>query len=119
MGRCGSIRQGVPDFLKVLLLGLLACRLPGCGKSSGNPLPLVPAAITLTPATNASLDIGATQQFIATALSATRVSIGAPITYVSSNPAVVTISNGGLACGGNWDSLSNPIVCPPGRTGVA
>ncbi len=42
-----------------------------------------------------------------------------PVTYVSSNPAVVTVAANGLACAGSWDSLASPLVCTPGGTGVA
>src|SRR5581483_1145798 len=37
----------------------------------------------------------------------------------SSNPAVLTIANNGLACAGTWDSLTNPLVCTAGATGTA
>jgi hypothetical protein len=42
-----------------------------------------------------------------------------PITFVSSNTAVVEIAASGLACAGKWDSLANPTICTPGPVGTA
>ena len=42
-----------------------------------------------------------------------------PITFLSGNPAVVTIAANGIACAGTWDSLASPQVCTPGPAGVA
>jgi uncharacterized protein YjdB len=57
-------------------------------------------SIAVTPA-NATVAIGSTQQFIATALSSngTRSVITSSATWTSSNSAVATVSSGGLATG--------------------
>jgi hypothetical protein len=90
----------------------------GCGsKTQTASTPLV-ASIRLTPATS-SIDIGSTLQFTAATLGANAQPIAAPVTFQSTNPAVVTVANNGLACAGTWDSVTVPVVCTPGGAGVA
>lgn len=105
---------GVP---LIFLVGIL----PGC--SSGSAVHTasyaVPASLTLSPNPYLSLEIGTYQALTATALSATRTTITQPISYQSSNTAVLTVASNGLACAGSWDSLSNPQICTPGGVGVA
>jgi hypothetical protein len=117
MGRCGLF--GFAFFIAFLIFALGG--LVGC--SSGSPVSTtsfaVPASITLTPKPNASMEIGAFQTFLATATSSTNTTIAVPISYQSSNTAVLTIASNGLACAGSWDSLSNPQICTPGGVGVA
>src|SRR5579864_3272862 len=117
MGRCGLF--GLALFIGFLIFGLGS--LVGC--SSGSPVSTtsfaVPASITLTPNPNASMEIGTYQTFLATAMSSTKTTIAEPISYQSSNTAVLTIASNGLACAGSWDSLSTPQVCTPGGVGVA
>ena len=112
MGRCGSA-----FLIIILLIGLGG--LSGCGSSSGSGPAQPPAAVSISPSTNASMDIGSTLAFSATAHGSGGTPVGSPITFVSSNTAVLTISSGGVACGGSWNSLTNPITCTPGAAGVA
>ncbi len=112
MGRCGSVFGVV---ILILLIGSLA----GCGSSNNAPAaPTVPASIALTPAT-ASLEVGLTQNFTVSAKNSSGAPLAVAVTFNSSNPAVLTIANNGVACGGTWDSLTIPIVCTPGPVGVA
>ncbi len=113
MGRCSFA------FLACLALALLLGGITGCGSTGAASPVQPPALVTITPATNASLDLGATLQFTAAARNSSNTSVAVPITFTSSNTAVLTISNGGLACGGTWDSLVAPVVCAPGPSGVA
>jgi hypothetical protein len=114
MGKCCPV-----VFAVLTLLVLMIAGLGGCGGRSGSAAgPNVPAAIVLTPA-SASLEMGQQQQFTASALDFNKRPITIAVTYSSSNTAVLTISNGGLACAGTWDSLQNPITCTPGPAGVA
>src|SRR5580704_19126189 len=117
MGRSGIAGFAVFGALLIFLVG----SLPGC--SGGSPVHTttfaVPASVTLSPSPYLSLEIGTYEALTATALSATRTDITQPISYVSSNTAVVTVASNGLACAGSWDSLSNPQICTPGGVGVA
>jgi hypothetical protein len=113
MGRSGSVGS-VVVFL-ILALGLVAC-------GGGNSAPItnpVPASLTLSPSAAVSLEIGKTQGFTASALNSTNTAITTPISFVSSNTAVVTVAANGVACAGTWDSLTNPQLCTPGREGSA
>jgi hypothetical protein len=92
----------------------------GCG--GGNSAPVtspVPASLTLSPVTQVSVEIGKIQNFSATALNSSNTAVTTPITFASSNTAVVTIAANGVACAGSWDSLSNPQLCTPGAEGTA
>jgi trimeric autotransporter adhesin len=101
---------------------VLACFfLTSCGSS--NPTHVlpneVPGRILIVPSPNVSLELGKTQTFTATASNGAGIGIAETFSYFSSNPAVVTVSNGGIACAGTWDSLTTPTVCTPGAAGVA
>jgi hypothetical protein len=114
-------RSGCLTFAVALLNFFLLAGLPGC--SSSSPINTVtfpvPASITISPAPNLSMEIGTNQTFFASLLSSTKTAITEPVTYQSSNTAVVTVSTAGLVCAGGWDSLSNPQICTPGPVGVA
>ena len=114
-------RSGVAFAVFAVPLIFLVGILPGC--SSGSAVHTasyaVPASLTLSPSPYLSLEIGTYQALTATALSATRTTITQPISYQSSNTAVLTVASNGLACAGSWDSLSNPQICTPGGVGVA
>jgi hypothetical protein len=97
---------------------LLTSGLAGCGSTRSSTGVTPPASIALSPS-SASLDLGQTQQFTATAQNSAKNNITVTFTYSSSNTAVLTITNAGLACAGSWDSLTNPITCTPGPAGVA
>jgi|HubBroStandDraft_2_1064218.scaffolds.fasta_scaffold07314_5 hypothetical protein len=117
MGRSGIARFAVFGALLIFLAG----GLPGC--SGGSPVHTasfaVPASLTLTPNPYLSLEIGTSQAVTATALSSTKATITEPISFQSSNTAVVNVASNGLVCAGSWDSLSNPQICTPGGVGVA
>ncbi|MGA8492514.1 MAG: hypothetical protein WB711_18955, partial [Terriglobales bacterium] len=113
-------RSGIAGFAVFALLIFLVGSLPGCG---GSPIHTatyaVPASVTLTPGPYLSLEIGTYQVLTATALSSTQTTMTQPISYLSSNPAVLNVADNGLACAGSWDSLSSPQICTPGGVGVA
>jgi len=105
----------------ILILSLLAISLSACGGSSAtNPVPdQVPATISLSPTTTASLDVGATQTFTATAHNRNNQTVAEVFSYESSNPAVVTVASTGAVCAGTWNSLTAPTICTPGPVGTA
>lgn len=84
----------------VLLFLTIGMILLGCGGASVGPS----VSITLSPAT-LSLSRGATAQITAQALDANNVPVAIPpLAYSSDNNAVITVSNNGLICAGQWDS---------------
>jgi hypothetical protein len=92
--------------------------LPACGghKPAGaNPFP---AKISLTPATSASLQLGATLVFTATAQNGTNSNLSPTFDFNSSNPAILSISPAGFACAGSWNAPYFNI-CTPSQSGVA
>jgi hypothetical protein len=95
--------------------------LAGCGTSkTTNVVPNpVPASVTLTPTPNASLEVGQTQVFTATARNILNATLTETFSFESSNPAILTIASNGTACAGTWNSLTSPQVCTPGPVGVA
>src|SRR5271170_4821340 len=105
----------------VALLVFLVAGLAGCGGNGAvhTSTFAVPASVTLTPGPDLSMEIGTNQAFFASALSSAKTVIAQPLSYQSSNTAVVTVAANGLACAGSWNSLSNPQICTPGPVGVA
>jgi len=116
MGSSGLLRLAVAVFIFSFLAGLAGCSSSSPVHTTNYP---VPASISITPAPYLSMEIGTNQAFSPTVTSSTKTSITEPVSYQSSNTAVVTVSASGLACAGSWDSLSNPTICTPGPVGVA
>lgn len=108
-------------FAVALPIFFLLAGLPGC--SSSSPVHTVtypvPASITISPGPYLSMEIGTDQAFSPSIFNSAKTAITEPVTYQSSNTAVVTVSATGLACAGSWDSLSAPTICTPGTVGVA
>jgi hypothetical protein len=118
MGRLSAIVRLASIFIVVsLVAALTSCSSSGPTVNSTFP---VPAIINLTPSNAISLDVGsATQAFTATPENSKGTAITTPITFTSSNTAVLTIAGNGLVCAGTWDSLTVPQICTPGAVGVA
>ena len=107
MGRLASVRLAIIAFL-------VLSSLAGCGGGKPKSGPRVPVTIKLSPSSG-SIDIGSySLQFTAT--TSTGASVTSP-TFTSSNPAVLTLTATGLACGGTWNATDT--VCTPGGAGVA
>jgi hypothetical protein len=107
----GSLRAAVA----AIILGSVVL-LAGCGGKKSTPPQ--PAVVKVSPA-SASLEIGATQGFTASASDSNGRSVTTSFTWQSSNTNVLDIANSGLACAGTWDSHTTPIVCTPGSAGTA
>src|SRR5260370_1075691 len=121
MGRFAS-----ETSLACILLGCVF--LPACSSNKTtnvvtNP---VPASIDfcLSPSSscagglNVSLEVGQNQVLTATARNSAAQILSETFSFLSSNPAVLTIATNGIACAGTWDSLTIPQVCTPGPTGI-
>jgi trimeric autotransporter adhesin len=115
LGRFSSLQVAGTSICVLLIAAFSGC---GSNPTRATFFP-VPASITLTPATNASMDLGTTLTFTGTPHSATGNNITTPISFASSNSAVLTVANNGLACAGTWDSLTAPQICTSGQVGVA
>ncbi|HTR64610.1 MAG TPA: hypothetical protein VMH85_02475 [Terriglobales bacterium] len=114
MGRLASVGAVA---VAVFAMGWTACS-GGNSAVSTTPAP-VPTIVSLSPGNQVSMDIGALQTFTATADNSSGTAITTPITFNSSNTAVVTVAANGQACAGTWDSLATPQICTPGGAGVA
>jgi len=118
MGRSFCIVRLAFIFIAVSLIAALT----GCSSSSPTTTTNfpTPANISLSPANPVSLDAGsASQTFTASPRNSKNTAITTPVTFLSSNTAVLTIATNGLACAGTWDSLTAPQICTPGPVGVA
>ncbi len=117
MLRCSSV-------LLVVAIAL-ATSLTGClGSSTSNQGTGGVRSISLSPSGNFSIEIGGTAQFSATARDANgRAIIGADIQFIvgsppgSTAPPPLSVSSGGGACAGTWDSTQT--LCSPGNSGIA
>src|ERR1700686_3368527 len=115
MGRSGFV--GFAVALPILLVAALV----GCSSNSAVNTTnfAVPASVAITPTPNLSMEIGTNQSFTASVLTSTSTAITEPVSFQSSNTAVVTVAANGLTCAGSWDSLSVPQICTPGAVGMA
>lgn len=92
-----------------------ALSLAGCGSSKGTTPPPPAILVTISPSPTASMNLGSTLQFSASATQNKAV-ISTTVKFHSSNQQVLTFAPSGLACAGVWDSAF--IVCRPGSPGV-
>ncbi len=100
------LRFSLVRVLAALLTAVCLSLLAGCGGAQ-TPTPVV-AKIILFP-TSVSLNEGDVTTISAIAEDSTGTTVGADITFTSSNPGIATVSAGGSICGGVWDSSF--IVC--------
>jgi hypothetical protein len=118
-------RNSVSRFLSVVASAIaisLIAGLSACGGSNAvtSVEAAVPSGVVITPSNFASLQVGTTITFTATAVDSKNSPIAnETISYASSNQAVVTVAANGIACAGTWDSLTIPQICTPGQTGTA
>ena len=108
--------------LILTVLGLGGCILfTACGSGTSTQVVTneVPAVVNLAPRPDVSLEVGKFLNFTAAAQNSAGNAIRETFSYQSSAPNIVTVSSGGIACAGTWDSLTAPSVCTPGSTGVA
>src|SRR5277367_501508 len=84
----------------ISLLGLAGCH---SSNAVGTATFAVPNAVNISPQPTASLEVGRTATFSASATAAGNTAItNEPISFTSSNQAVLTVAANGLACAGSW-----------------
>ncbi len=110
MSRIGKLGPYIAGALTVIFI--LASL--GCG-SGGSKTPSPITTVTLSPSPTASMNLGSTLQFSAS-VTQNKTVISTPITFLSSNKAILSFSPSGLACAGSWGP--NFIICNPGIPGV-
>jgi len=110
----------------VILIALamsFSASLTGCvGKNRGGGSGGGVQTVTLSPGGNQSINVGAAQNFTATARDAKGQTVVAStiqftVTSGSSNPAPLSITSFGAGCAGSWDSTET--ICSPGVPGIA
>lgn len=110
-------------IVRAVLAISLAASLTGCvGKNSGGSGGEGVRTVTLSPTGTLSINVGATQNFAATATNALgQTVIGTTIQFTvtsgNSNPAPLSILSNGAGCAGSWDSTGT--ICSPGVPGIA
>ncbi len=115
MGRSVGMDSGSKALrLAVAILSLWS--ISGCGKTTKAGPPLFPGLVSLTPSNNTSVELGATFAFTASAHTAAGVNLSVPITFSSSDTAILNVAPNGFACAGHWDVAFT--TCTPGGTGV-
>ena len=113
MGRLRCVR-----FALVGLTISLFSLLPACGGHKPAGTSPFPAKITLNPPISASMQLGSTLVFTASAQNGSNSNLSPVFTFTSSNPAVVNISPAGVACAGSWNAPFYNI-CTAGGGGTA
>src|SRR5579864_7282770 len=91
------------------------CMFAGCGGHKPPGPSLVPAKVILSPATSASLQLGGTLIFTASAQNVVGTTIAPAFTFQSSDTSILNIAPNGAACAGRWDATFS--TCTPGGTG--
>ena len=106
----------------IVLAISIAASLTGCvGENSGGSGGGGVKTVTLSPSGSQSINIGATQNFTATATDALGQTVLSTIQFTvtsgNSNPAPLSILSNGAGCAGSWDSTGT--ICSPGVPGIA
>lgn len=98
----------IKTILAAATLIVLTTALAGCGHSSSTTT--TSNTITVTPS-SLSMNLGDVASVSASVVDSTGTAITSPppITFASSNAAIVTVSSAGSVCAGTWDSAF--IVC--------
>ena len=99
-------RFSAASFLAALVTVFALLVLSACSGTSSNPNAVT--KIILTP-TSLSLNQGQVTAISAVAQNSAGSTVAADILFSSSNPALASVSSGGLICGGTWDA--NIIAC--------
>jgi len=95
---------------------ILAGAVSSCGGHKPPGVSPFPARINLSPGGSASVQLGGTFVFTATATNSSGTSVAATFTFASSDTSILNIAPNGVACAGVWDALFS--TCTPAGIGV-
>src|SRR5690348_16085869 len=98
---CMSRSRSSGLWLIFPILALLT--VSGCGGGSKPGPPLFPGKVTLSPSTATSLQLGGTLAFTAAVQTTSGTNLNTAISFDSSDPSILNVSPGGIACAGHWD----------------
>jgi hypothetical protein len=114
----GRLRFGASAF--VITTVSLFLFLPACGGHKPPGTSPFAVKITLNPSSSASVQLGTTLQFSASAYNNANSSLRTAFTFAvnpSSPTGVLDIAPGGLACAGTWNAPAYTL-CTPSNTGM-
>lgn len=116
MGRSSVSRWAGVAAACAVMVSLLSV-LGGCSKHTSVPGSPFPAKVSLTPGGSASLQLGGTLRFTASATNSANSPLnGLTFSFQSSNTSLLNFAPGGNACAGVWSSSFTQ--CVPGASGV-
>jgi len=105
--------KGLPWIVTVIgFVGMIG----GCGGHKPPGVSPYPARITVSPGGSASLQLGGTLNFTATAQNSSNNTVGATFTWTSSDTSILNLAPNGVACAGQWEA--GYASCTPGGTGL-
>jgi len=114
---CPGFSYAVVIIFVIALTSCLGKNSPGSGNQGVT-------SVTLSPASNASMEVGSTLVFSAAGRNANGGAVlGLNIQFVvgvpqgATGPAPLSIASNGNACAGTWDA--NVSICSPGSSGIA
>src|SRR5580658_3283129 len=113
-------RFGCDQSAGTIISIFLFLLLPACGGHKPPGSSPFPARITLNPAVSASMQLGSTLAFTASAQNDVNGNINPAFTYSltpTSTPGILDISPAGFACAGSWNAPYYN-VCTPAGSGV-
>jgi hypothetical protein len=113
-------RFGCVQSAGIIVSSILFLLLPACGGHKPPGSSPFPAKITLNPSVSASMQLGTTLAFTASAQNASNGNVNPTFTYSlmpGSPSGILDISPSGFACAGSWNA---PYfnVCTPAGTGT-
>jgi hypothetical protein len=108
----GRLRCGKCAWVVIMLsLSLFVAACGGHAPPGANPFPV---KITLNPASTASVQLGNTLFFSASAQNNTNSNIAPTFSFTSSDPSVFNISPAGFGCAGSWNAPFYNVCTPAG-----
>ena len=100
----------------IISVSFLFCFLAACGGHKPAGSSPFPGRVILSPGISASLQLGGTLNFTASAQNNSGSVLAAAFTYQSSNTTILNVAPNGVACAGVWDAAF--VTCTPQNYGT-